>query len=50
MILHWKIVYFGAVTLTKKADIDKYKYSGYGIRFDRGSSFSFSSRGYGKMC
>ena len=22
---------FGAVTLTKNADIDKYKYSGYGI-------------------
>ena len=26
---------FGAVTLTKNADIDKYGYSGYGIRFDR---------------
>ena len=26
---------FAAVTLTKKADIDKYKYSGYGIGFDR---------------
>ena len=26
---------FGAVTLTKKADIDKYKYSGYGIGFDK---------------
>ena len=24
----------GAVTLTKNADIDKYKYSGYGIGFD----------------
>ena len=24
---------FGAVTLTKNADIEKYKYSGYGIRF-----------------
>ena len=32
---------FGAVTLTKNADIDKYGYSGYGIRFDRRSSFSF---------
>ena len=31
---------FGAVTLTKNADIDKYKYSGYGIAFDRKSSFS----------
>ena len=26
---------FGAVTLTKNADIDKYKYSEYGIGFDR---------------
>ena len=26
---------FGAVSLTKKADIDQYKYSGYGIGFDR---------------
>ena len=32
---------FGAVTLTKNADTDKYGYSGYGIRFDRKSSFSF---------
>ena len=30
---------FGAVTLTKNADIEKYKYSGYGIGFDRRSSF-----------
>ena len=27
--------------LTKNDDIDKYKYSGYGIGFDRRSSFSF---------
>ena len=26
---------FGAVRLIKNADIDKYKYSGYGIGFDR---------------
>ena len=26
---------FGAVSLTKSADIDQYKYSGYGIGFDR---------------
>ena len=26
---------FGAVRLTKTADINKYKYSGYGIGFDR---------------
>ena len=32
---------FGAVSLTKNADIDKYKYSGYGIEFDRHGSFSF---------
>ena len=33
---------FGAVTLTKNADIEKYKYSGYGIGFDRRSRFSFT--------
>ena len=31
---------FGAVTLNKNADIDQYGYSGYGIGFDRRSSFS----------
>ena len=30
---------FGAVTLTKNADIEKYTYSGYGIGFDRKSIF-----------
>ena len=39
---------FGAVTLTKNADIDKYKYSGYGIGFDRKSSFSFPSGRFGQ--
>ena len=39
---------FGAVTLTKNADLEKYKYSGYGIRFDRRSSFSFTSGGFGQ--
>ena len=39
---------FGAVTLTKNDDIEKYKYSGYGIGFDRKSSFSFSSGGHGE--
>ena len=34
------------VILIKNADIDKYKYSGYGIRFDRKSSFSFPSGGF----
>ena len=38
---------FGAVSLTKNADIEKYKYSGYGIGFDR-SSFSFLSGGFGQ--
>ena len=32
---------FGAVTLTKNTVIDKYGYSGYGIGFDRKSSFKF---------
>ena len=32
---------FGAVTLTKNADIDKCRHSGYGIGFDIRSSFSF---------
>ena len=39
---------FGAVTLTENADIEKYKYSGYGIGFDRRSSFSFPSGGFGQ--
>ena len=47
MILLKKIV-FGAVALTKNADIDNYKYSGYGIGFDRRSSFSFPSGGFGQ--
>ena len=32
---------FGAVKLTRYPDIVQYKYSGYGIRFDR-KGFSFS--------
>ena len=39
---------FGAVTLTKNADIDKYGYSGYGIEFDRKSSFSLQGSGFGQ--
>ena len=39
---------FGAVTLTKNTDIDKYGYSGYGIGFHRKSSFSFPSGGFGQ--
>ena len=34
---------FGAVNLTKKAEINKYGYSGYGIGFARKSSFLFPS-------
>ena len=40
---------FRAVTLTKNADIDKYKYSGYGIGFDRHREFSFGN-GLDKNC
>ena len=39
---------FGAVTLTKNADIYKYQYSGYGIRFDRRGSFSFPGGCFGR--
>ena len=39
---------FGAVTLTKNADIGKYGYSGYGIGFDRRSSYSFPGGGFGQ--
>ena len=39
---------FGANTLTTNADFDKYGYSGYGIRFDRKSSFTFPSGGFGQ--
>ena len=38
---------FVSVKLTKNPDIDKYKYSGYGIGFDRKRSFSFGN-GYGQ--
>ena len=41
-----KICLFGAVTLNKNADIDKYGYSGYGIEFDRRSSFWFPGGGF----
>ena len=35
-----KIVYSEAVSLTKNVDIDKYKHTGYGIRFDRKGEIS----------
>ena len=37
---------FGAVALTKNADIDKFRYSGYGIGIDRTSRFSFPGGGF----
>ena len=37
---------FGAFKLTKNADIDKYKYSRYGIGFDRRETFSFPTCGF----
>ena len=39
---------FRAVILTKNADIDKYKYSGYGIVFDRHGFYSLPSDGTGR--
>ena len=39
---------FGAVTLTKNADIDKYQYSGYGIGFYKKSSLSFAGGRFGE--
>ena len=39
---------FGAVSLTKNADIDKYKYPEYRIVFDRHQSFSFHEIGLGR--
>ena len=35
---------FGSVKLTKNANPDKYKYSGYGIGFDSCSDFSFTDK------
>ena len=39
---------FGSVKLTKNADLDKYKYTGYGIGFDSRSEFLFTDGSYGK--
>ena len=39
---------FGAVSFTKHADIDQYKYSGYGIGFDRHGRFSFPGIRFGR--
>ena len=35
--------WFGSVKLTKNADINKYRYSGYGIGFDRETFFSIGN-------
>ena len=39
---------FGAVTLSKSTDIEKYGYTGYGNGFDRRSSFSSPGVGFGQ--
>ena len=39
---------FGAFKLTKNADIDKYRYFGYGIGFDRKGFYSHPSDGTGR--
>ena len=39
---------FGAVTLTKNADIEHFGYSDFGIGFDRRSSFTFPGGGFGQ--
>ena len=39
---------FGAVTLNKNVNINQYGYSGYGIGFDRRSSYSFPGGGFGQ--
>ena len=39
---------FGAVALTKNADIDIYKYSDHGTGFHRKGSFSFPCGGFGQ--
>ena len=39
---------FGSVQLTNNADLDKYKYSAYGIGFDSRSEISFTDANMGK--
>ena len=41
--------WFGDVSLTNHVDIDQYKYSGYGIGFDRKGKFPFGN-GIGRNC
>ena len=40
---------FGAVKLTKKADLDKYKYSSYDVGFDLRSEFSWKDGSVGSV-
>ena len=39
---------FGTVKLTENSDINKCKYSGYGIGFDGHGTFLYPSGGYGQ--
>ena len=39
---------FGAVSLTKNTDIEQYKYSGYGIGFDRRGAYLLPSGNFGR--
>ena len=39
---------FGSAKVTKNADPDQYKYTGYGIGLDSRSEFSFAHGRYGK--
>ena len=39
---------FGSATLLKNADLDKYRYNGFGIGFDSCSDFLFTDGNYGK--
>ena len=38
---------FGAVKITKNTDVDKYKYSGYGIGFDGRGVFTHPTGSFG---
>ena len=39
---------FGSIKLTKNADLDKYRYTGYGLGTDSCSEFLFTDGSYGK--
>ena len=41
---------FGVVKLINNANIDQYKYSGYGIGFNVKVTFSVPTGGFGKNC